>query len=805
MKEIFLLLISALSLASFLPRLISFSASGREVQPGGKLFLSYEFQNVGSGEEENYLIFVHARIKGTDEGFGGDFAPFHPTSRWRRGEIIRESSSLEIPKDAPKGEYVLYIGFYSPDKGRIEMDNKDIEREGLRYEVFSFRVGEKSETTVANKIFKPSLTLEGIPIKPKLVTLENQKLKLIAEENYPIVKEIVHKETGEIFSGGKSEDFQIEMLSSDGRLVYAPSSRYLVEVAGRKAGERVVYDVRVREEGKGILRLEIRFELQDDCLAIGWGNVEGIGYRLSAIRMPILGLEKGKLALPLMEGRLIESEKSFPHREIIGTDCWRSPLTYSTLYGEKSFALLETKSVEDRVIAEVEEGKAFLGIIFNCHTPTNPPLFLQSSSQTIIHFGKGDWLSSAKSVMKSIKGEILPIYKNSLVYKIFCDIPQAERPVTTFAEALEIIKRIYHLTKGMKQIVYLVGWQYRGHDTGYPAIDKVNERLGGREGLLKLMEEARNFNAVVSFHDNYDDAYMDSPAWNEDFICRTPYGELVKGGVWAGGQSYIINPKRYVEGGYARKRVEETFSLYPIKESYHIDVLSAVPLRYSYSGHTCTGWESVEFKKKIVEMFRERGVDVTSELLTQPFLGFLSYFWHLTSSDDAPWISKNFFLNEKIIPYVPACVHSKAIYGQRGYRGGVISMDVTKDNWREYIRLVFLETLPSLLFIEEPIEDFRDGKLIYPSGWWSEKDEVFYKGRYVRRGGDVFIPRSEEIWLAYSDKGGRVEWELPKGWEKVEVYRIWEDGRREKVRCDLKDGRFSFEAEEQGVYEVIKG
>ncbi|MBC7330762.1 hypothetical protein H5T88_10490 [bacterium] len=804
MKQIFLLFISAFSLASFLPRLISFSASGKEVQPGGKLFFAYEFQNVGSGEEENYLIFVHARIKGTDEGFGGDFAPFHPTSRWRRGEIIRENSCLEIPKDAPKGDYVLYIGFYSP-KGRIEMDNKEIEREGLRYEVFSFKVGEKSEREVVSKVFKPSLTLEGIPVKQRLVTLETRKLKLIAEENYPMIKTIVYKETGEKFVGGRSEDFQIEMISSDGRAVYAPSSHYIIEAAGRKAGERIVYDIRVREEGKEIMSLAIWFESQNDCLTIGWGDVKVNGYCLSAIRLPILGLEKGKLTLPLMEGRLVDSEKSFPHREIIGLDGWRSPLTYSTLYGEKSFALLELKSVEDRVIGEVEEGKASLCIIFNCHSTTNPPLFLQNSSQAIIHFGKGDWISAAKLVRKKIKGKILPIYKNSLIYKIFCDIPQAELPITTFDEAKEIIKRIYHLTRGMKQIVYLVGWQYRGHDTGYPAIDKVNERLGGREGLLKLIEEARNYNAVVSFHDNYDDAYMDSPAWNEDFICRTPNGELVKGGVWAGGQSYIINPKRYVEGGYARRRVEETFALYPIKESYHIDVLSAVPLRYSYSGHTCTGLESVEFKKKIVEMFRERGVDVTSELLTQPFLGFLTYFWHLTSSDDAPWITKDFFLNEEIIPYVPACVRSKAIYGQRGYRGGVVSMDVTKDNWREYIRLVFLETLPSLLFIDEEIEDYRDGKLIYPSGWWSEKDEVFCRGRYVRRGGDVFLPRYEGIWLAYSDKGGKVEWELPDGWDKVEVYRIWEDGKREKVKCDLKDGRFSFEAEKQGVYEVIKG
>ncbi|MBC7326717.1 hypothetical protein H5T87_01210 [bacterium] len=799
-----IILITSISFASLLPRLLRVEASSEEVSPGDRIYLLWEFQNVGGEDEENYMIFVHARLKGTDEGFGGDFKPFHPTSCWRKGEIVRETSILNIPADAKKGDYVLYVGFYSKDK-RIEMDNKEIEREGLRYEVFSFRVGEKREAKRIIKELKNALKLEGKSIYGKGLNLENDYLKVELMSNYPVIRSIEGKKIGEIFRGANEEDFQLELMTPEGKIVYAPSSFYLIFIESKKQEGKVGYEINVKKEGKSVLYLELWYELKGESLVAGWGNLKSEGYKLVSLRLPLISLSGGKLALPLLEGRLVDSKKSFPHREIIGIDCWRSPITYSSLSGKNGTALLELKSVEDRVLAEVNDGKGALGVIFNCHSATNPPLLLQSSSQAIVHFIKGNWLQSAHFVWENINDGVRDIYKNSIVYKIFCDVPQAEKPVTTFSEAFEIIKKFYNLTQGMRQIVYLVGWQFRGHDTGYPAIDQVNERLGGREGLLRLIEDARRFNAIVSFHDNYDDAYMDSPAWNDDFICRTPNGELVKGGVWAGGQSYIINPKRYVEGGYAEKRIKQTLSLYPIRESYHIDVLSAVPLRYSYSLHTCTGSESVFYKKRIVEMFRDRGVDVTSELVTQPFLGFLSYFWHLSSSYDGfSWLERKFFSDEENIPFVPACIHGKAIYGSRGYLGGVGRMDVTPGNWRDFLRLLFLETFPSLLFVDQRIEDYRDGKIIYREGWWSSDDQVFYRGRLVRKGGDVFLPRNSEEWLAYSDQGGVVEWELPDGWKGVEIYRLYEDGRKKRVDCELKGGKFRFEAEAQGVYEVRK-
>jgi len=86
------------------------------------------------------------------------------------------------------------------------------------------------------------------------------------------------------------------------------------------------------------------------------------------------------------------------------------------------------------------------------------------------------------------------------MYKTFCARPGAVS--TTFEQCREIIRLVDLVSNGMPQIVYLVGWQYEGHDTGYPALDRVNEALGGRERSVRLAEEARRHNAVLSYHDH---------------------------------------------------------------------------------------------------------------------------------------------------------------------------------------------------------------------------------------------------------------------------------------------------------------
>ena len=71
-------------------------------------------------------------------------------------------------------------------------------------------------------------------------------------------------------------------------------------------------------------------------------------------------------------------------------------------------------------------------------------------------------------------------YHQTLVLKLFLGMegrpverlaqePMFQKPhdvLCTFAQALEVIRRADRLTRGMPKIVYLVGWQKGGHDTG---------------------------------------------------------------------------------------------------------------------------------------------------------------------------------------------------------------------------------------------------------------------------------------------------------------------------------------------------
>jgi len=76
----------------------------------------------------------------------------------------------------------------------------------------------------------------------------------------------------------------------------------------------------------------------------------------------------------------------------------------------------------------------------------------------------------------------------------------------TFADVLEVIKGMDNLSRGVPKIVYLVGWQYEGHDCKYPAFHEFNKALKrpedatARDSYLWLQREAKKYNTTVSVH-----------------------------------------------------------------------------------------------------------------------------------------------------------------------------------------------------------------------------------------------------------------------------------------------------------------
>lgn len=63
-------------------------------------------------------------------------------------------------------------------------------------------------------------------------------------------------------------------------------------------------------------------------------------------------------------------------------------------------------------------------------------------------------------------------YSQIWVTKMFLSVPDksgSSQVMMTFEQALEAIRVTDNLSLGIPKIVYLVGWQYNGHDDKYPA------------------------------------------------------------------------------------------------------------------------------------------------------------------------------------------------------------------------------------------------------------------------------------------------------------------------------------------------
>ncbi|MGH6980324.1 MAG: endo-alpha-N-acetylgalactosaminidase family protein, partial [Stellaceae bacterium] len=251
--------------------------------------------------------------------------------------------------------------------------------------------------------------------------------------------------------------------------------------------------------------------------------------------------------------------------------------------------------------------------------------------------GAADWLDAAQLVRERMPAMPSHLYDNAFVYGILLDQPLFEKPTATFEDCERIIRNIAALTDNGRQIVHLWGWQFHGKDSGYPAVNQVDSRVGGYDEMMRLMENAKKYNCTVTLSDNYDDAYRSSVAWNPDWIARRPDGELWESRNWTGENSYILGMAKYVEAA-GLERVRYTCERYKLPETTHVDVLSYYPIRNDWDPkHPASGTKNLEARYRVVEEFKKHGVDVSSEALRYSFLGTISSFWYMTGQGADPF------------------------------------------------------------------------------------------------------------------------------------------------------------------------
>jgi hypothetical protein len=221
-------------------------------------------------------------------------------------------------------------------------------------------------------------------------------------------------------------------------------------------------------------------------------------------------------------------------------------------------------------------------------------------------------------------------------------------------QTLEVIRKIDKLTLGIPKIVYLVGWQYNGHDSKYPAWFEGNKKLkrpgdtNALESLKWLMKEAEKYHTTVSLHINMFDAYEDSPLWDtyvkNDIIAKNTDGTL-RACEWG----YPISYAQEWKTGFVQKRIDSLCNLLPIQKAgtIHIDAFHTWPPvpgvdeNGKYTVDLTKGpispylnfsvQDETETQLKIFRYWASKGIDVTSEgvdfLRETTFEGYQPMSW----------------------------------------------------------------------------------------------------------------------------------------------------------------------------------
>jgi hypothetical protein len=374
--------------------------------------------------------------------------------------------------------------------------------------------------------------------------------------------------------------------------------------------------------------------------------------------------------------------------------------------------------------------------------------------------------------MKKLLPDPDELYRDTIWYKVFCASPQGV--FTTFKQALEIAERIFYLSNGKPQVMYLVGWQYNGHDTGYPAMDKLNIKLGSREELLNLIKTAKErYKCIVSVHANIDDSYDQHPQWDPDLIGRDIDGSLMRWEVFNGVQSYHICHTKDVESKSIFRRIDEMLSVVPLERTVHFDAFRTMNWSWEQDGFIGEPEELFCGMLPIKGYMNTKGIDITTEALNGMRIepsGVFSGLWHNGS--------------------LPLLYHNKIYGGGRGRTpaafaaGTSINMDVTGSNLNEEAdelkdRIAMDCMLYNFFLMHEMVEFRSKNKnrayARYVDGIEAFGDnnanilKVIWQNILIADNTTRFIPFDDYIYV-YSTEDCEINRVLPESWRDVDLY-----------------------------------
>ncbi len=127
-----------------------------------------------------------------------------------------------------------------------------------------------------------------------------------------------------------------------------------------------------------------------------------------------------------------------------------------------------------------------------------------------------------------------------------------------------------------KAEICLIGWNVSGHDGRWPQHFPVEPKLGGEEGLRKLIEKAQGLGYQIVCHTNCNDSYTIADNYSEYWTRKKRDGSVAcNATLWSGGLARFICPLKAVE--YVKTELPKVRDL-GFEGLHYIDVMTTVPL-----------------------------------------------------------------------------------------------------------------------------------------------------------------------------------------------------------------------------------
>jgi hypothetical protein len=420
---------------------------------------------------------------------------------------------------------------------------------------------------------------------------------------------------------------------------------------------------------------------------------------------------------------------------------------------------------------------------------TMPPLRVQVVFQPDLN---GDGAADASDYRLWVNRRIPdgdPLCRTSIWYKIFLD-HRDSGVKTTFSQAREIVEAIHNVTDGLPQMVYLVGWQEGGHDAQYPAMDSVNQRVGGITALRDLYEVSKkNYKALISYHTNIDDAYPENKDYDRNIMADT----------------HAICHTLDSESGQIFRRLETMMRTVPVEKTLQFDnmrITNCVPGGCPEDIGILE--ELVCGLRPVMDWLRARGITVTTEGVNGMPIDptyLVAGLWHY----DPPLGSCQIF-HRKMAgggwgdhygpPTVLDLALGSSIHQDFTYRpwknpypkeihAEWLTVSFERD-WNEMVRRIYLGSLLYQFYLEREMTKFDGGRDGFTARYGKDVLVEYRKPDTLRvtwgdvvvaEGGDRFIPRGNSIY-AYSQHGSERTWMLPPAFrgKPVQVFTLGKNG-----------------------------